>query len=301
MAQLRHLGEFEILQSFLVVAEELNFRRAAERLNIDQSALTRRIQNLEHELGFTLFYRTTRSVSLSEAGRVFFEENHRLLDGLRGSIERARRAAEGKSGRLRLSHMAFATTEVMPRAVKAFHDAYPDVAIELVHSRTQAQKLALARHEVDAGFIIGPFAHADFDGVTVARERLYAVLPTDHALAARNEVRLSDLAACRFVLGTMQEWDFYRWRLNDIFAGLGLAVSPAFEASNALGLLGLVAAGLGVSIFPEGIAQLRDRGVAARPIADCAETIDTMLVWSRAHTPPHLVNFIATCRAAFNI
>lgn len=299
MAQLRHLGEFEILQSFLVVAEELNFRRAAERLNIDQSALTRRIQNLEHELGFTLFYRTTRAVSLSEAGRVFFEENHRLLDGLRGAIERARRAAEGQSGRLRLGHMAFATTEVMPRAVKAFHDAYPDVAIELVHSRTQAQKLALARREIEAGFIIGPFAHTDFDGFTVARERLCAILPERHPLAVRDRVRLADLAACPFVLGTMQEWDFYRWRLNDIFAALGLAIGPAFEASNALGILGLVAAGLGVSVFPEGVARLRDGGIVAKPIADCDDTIDTMLVWSRAHMPAHLANFIATCRIAF--
>lgn len=299
MAPLRHLGEFEILQSFLVVAEELNFRRAAARLNIDQSALTRRIQSLEHELGFELFYRTTRAVSLSQAGRVFFEEGLHLVDGLRGSIERARRAAEGKSGRLRLSHMAFATADVMPRAVRAFHDAYPDVAIELIHSRTQAQKLALARREVDAGFIIGPFAHADFDGLTVARERLRAVLPAGHALADRDEVSLADLAACRFVLGAMQEWDFYRWRLNDIFAALGLTIRPALEASNALGILGLVGAGLGVTVFPEGIAKLHHPGVTTRPILDCPETIDTMVVWSRAHTPPHLANFIATCRATF--
>lgn len=110
----------ELTQSFLVVAQELNFRRSAERLNIDQSALTRRIQKLEHVLGFALFERTTREVSLTPAGRSFFKANAKLLQNYAQAVYEARLVAEGKTGVLRLAYMAFAATELMPLAVSHY-------------------------------------------------------------------------------------------------------------------------------------------------------------------------------------
>jgi DNA-binding transcriptional LysR family regulator len=115
----------ELVYSFIVVAEELNFRRSAERLNVDQSALTRRIQKLEHILRFSLFERTTREVSLTSAGRTFYEENVRLLQNYGQSVESARRVADGKTGVLRIGYMAFAATELMPDAVSRFRRAHP--------------------------------------------------------------------------------------------------------------------------------------------------------------------------------
>ena len=140
------------LQAFMAIAEELSFRRAAERLFIDQSALSRRIQNLEEGLGYQLIFRTTREVVLTEAGRLFYEEIAPPMQALARAADVARVAAEGKTGRLRLAYMSFAATEVMPRVIRDFAGAFPDVALELRYLRTQAQKLAISRGEVDAGF-----------------------------------------------------------------------------------------------------------------------------------------------------
>ena len=106
------------LQAFMAIAEELSFRRAAERVLIDQSALSRRVQNLEESLGYQLLFRTTREVVLTEAGRVFYEEIAPALKTLARAADVARVAAQGKTGRLRLSYMSFAATDVMPSAIR---------------------------------------------------------------------------------------------------------------------------------------------------------------------------------------
>src|SRR5919199_3131025 len=104
---MRHLIDTEALQSFMAVAEELNFRRAAERLHLDQSALSRRIQKLEAQVGFELFVRSTREVRLTEAGRSFYDDNLATLARLQEAMTRGRRIAEGKTGHLRIGYMAF--------------------------------------------------------------------------------------------------------------------------------------------------------------------------------------------------
>ena len=173
----------ELCQSFLVLAEELSFRRTAQRLGVDQSALTRRIQKLENMLGFALFERTTREVSLTPAGRAFYEANAGLLLGFSASVKTARRVADGKTGTLRVGYMAFAALDIMPMAVARFRDMAPDVDIRMAYMRTQGQKLTLSDGSLDIGHMIGPFDHSEFHSLTVAVDRLCVFMPPDHALA----------------------------------------------------------------------------------------------------------------------
>lgn len=292
--RVRYLPDLESLQSFLAVAEERNFRKAAERMGIDHSAMSRRIKELELRLGFNLLFRTTREVHLTDAGRAFYDENRVLLAGLRGSIETARRIAAGSSGHVRIGYMAFAALTAMPASVAAFRRTCPDVSVELVYMGTQTQKIALAQGRLDAGFLIGPFEYGDFATLRLSDEALLAVLPQDHPLAAEAAVRLADLARLPLVLGDMEVWNFYRLLLDELFARNGLALAPAFEASSTLGILGLVAAGLGASLLPEGMRRLGAPGLSWRPLADCALRIEITLVWpntaSRAVT-----QFVAAC------
>jgi LysR family transcriptional regulator, benzoate and cis,cis-muconate-responsive activator of ben and cat genes len=285
-------GGLELTQSFMVVAEELNFRRSAERLNIDQSALTRRIQKLEHILGFALFERTTREVSLTPAGHSFYEKNEQLLQGYARAVGAARLVAEGKTGVLRLAYMAFAATELMPNAVLRYRQLYPDVAMNLRYLRTQGQKLALARDEIDLGYMIGPFNHADFHSVTLAKDPLYLVAPRDHPLTRLREIRPSDLAEQDLVLGDMIEWEAYRWRLDNMFSAQGVAMKVRLEASNTLALLGLVAAGLGVTIYPKSLIGFLGQNVEARPIRHPDFRIETVLVWKRANRAKMVRSFV---------
>ena len=285
------------LQAFMAIAEELSFRRAAERLFIDQSALSRRVQNLEETLGFQLIFRTTREVMLTEAGRVFYEEITPAMTRLSRAGDVARVAAEGRTGRLRIAYMSFAATEVMPQAVKAYAAAYPDIALELSYLRTQQQKLALSRGEIDVGFMLGPFHNPQFEQVSMVRERLLALLPADHPLAAKPEVTLAELAACPMVLGAHEEWDFFRRLLDEIFHSAGLALKAAYEPSNTMGILGLVGNGLGVSIYAEGLMRFEPQRIAFRPIADCATEIETLMCWNRGNQAPALRNFVTTATA----
>lgn len=285
-------GGLDLIQSFLIVAEELNFRRGAERMHVDQSALTRRIQKLEHVLGFALFERTTREVSLTPAGRAFYKENVQLLRGYSSSVEAARRIAEGKTGLLRIAYMAFAATELMPRAVATFRRRHPDVEVRLRYIRTQGQKLALANDEIDIGYMIGPFEHSEFQSILLANDPLYVVTPRNHPLTRKRDVRPQDVAESDLILGDMIEWEAYRWRLDDMFSSEGLPLNIKLEASNTLALIGLVSAGLGVTIYPESLVGFLGSRVEVRPIMNPAFRIQTVLVWKRANRTRSIRSFI---------
>ncbi|HLS59000.1 MAG TPA: LysR family transcriptional regulator [Paracoccaceae bacterium] len=282
----------DLVDSFLVVAEELNFRRSAERLHIDQSALTRRIQKLEQMLGFRLLERTTREVALTPAGRTFYEENIHLLTHYEDSIRNARRIAEGKTGLLRVAYMAFAATELMPNAVARFQRHHPHVDVRLRYIRTQGQKLALANDEIDIGFMIGPFDHSEYHTILLASEPLHVVVPRNHPLARRQRVLPEEIAEFELILGDMIEWGEYRWRLDDLFTREGIRMNIRLEASNTLALMGLVAAGLGITIYPESLISFLGRSVEVRPIVNPAFRSETILVWKRTNRAKAVMNFV---------
>ncbi len=288
--------ELELTQSFLVLAEELNFRRTAQRLAVDQSALTRRIQKLEQSLGFPLFERTTREVSLTPAGRSFYEANAGLLHGFSASVRAARRVAEGKTGTLRVGYMAFAALDAMPQAVAQFRASAPDVDVRMAYMRTQGQKLALSDGSLDVGYMIGPFDHSEFHSLSVAADPLCAIMPSGHPLAARETIDPAELADAPLVLGDMAEWEAYRWRLDEMFASVGVKAAPALEASNTLALIGLVRAGLGVTIYPGRLKSILGEGLTVRPLADSRFRVETILVWKRTNRTVSVRSFVDIAR-----
>ncbi|KRW93487.1 LysR family transcriptional regulator [Paracoccus sp. MKU1] len=286
----------ENVHSFITLAEELNFRRTAERLHLDQSALSRRIQKLEATLGFRLLERTTREVTLTQAGRRFYEDNAHLLHRYEASVQAARRIAEGKTGSLSVGYMAFAATELMPSAVARFRQRHPHVDLKIRYIRTQGQKIALANDEIDLGYMIGPFDHSDYQTLQLSAEPLYVVTPRGHALMRLPVVKPGDLADEQVILGDMQEWDEYRWRLNDLFSTEGISLKVTLEASNTLALIGLVAAGLGVTIYPESLIGFLGRNVEVRPIMHPQFRNRTVLVWKRSNRSRQVRDFIEVAK-----
>ena len=280
------------IEAFNVVAVELSFRRAAERLSIDQSALSRRIRQLEDLLGYQLIRRTTREVSLTAAGEIFHERTRLMRDQIATAVRAAEIAAEGKAGSLRVGYMSFAAMEIMPRIVREFTSRYPDIELELQYLRTQGQKIELSRNNLDVGFMLGPFGHPQFDVRTLVSEPPVAILSADHRLATRHSLTLSEIAAYPMVLGTTAEWDTYRLFVDDMFSREGHTISVSYEASNALGILGLVSSGLGISIYSQGIARFQPRTIMTKAISDCHERITTLLAWNRAYKTPALMNFV---------
>lgn len=284
------------IAAFNAVATELSFRRAAERLAIDQSALSRRIRQLEETLGYQLIRRTTREVALTAAGEIFHDRTRLMADEVEKAVHSARVAAEGKRGQLRVAYMSFAAIEWMPRVVREFTRRYPDIDLELKYIRTQGQKIELARNSIDVGFLLGPFQNPQYETLQMSSDPLVAILPIDHRLSTRPDVSLSDLACYPMVLGSMAEWEFFRQVVLDAFAQAGEQVQIKFEASNAMGILGLVSEGLGVSVYAQAIARFQPRTIMTKPISDCAVRVQTLLVWNRAYKNPALMNFVAVAR-----
>lgn len=286
----------DLVVSFLTVVDEMNFRRASERLHLDQSALSRRIQKLEHILGFRLLERTTREVALTQAGDSFFRDNVNLLAQYEASVTAARQIAEGKTGVVRVAYMAFATFGLMPAAVARFSQTHPHIQVRLQYIRTQGQKLALARDEVDLGYMIGPFDHPDYHSLLLATEPLCVMAPRDHPLLRRPVIRPADLAGEKVVLGDRHEWGEYRRRLDDMFSAEGVELDVTLEASNTLGLVGLVSTGLGVTVCPEGMTGFFGHLAEGRPIMHPAFRLQTVLAWKRSNHSPQVRAFIDIAR-----
>ncbi len=292
-----HHDGIDLVSSFVIVAQELSFRRSAEILNVDRSALTRRIKKLEELNGFALFERTTREVSLTSAGLEFYERSVNLLQNYAQSVDAARRISEGKTGRLRIAYMAFAAPQFMPLAVSRFQREHPDIDITLRYIGTQRQKVAIAHNEIDVGYLIGPLDHSDFGSCLVKSEPLYVVMPHNHPLSRKFKITPEDICQHELILGDLTEWEFYRWRLTEMFASYGLHFKIKHEASNALALSGLVAAGLGITVCPESLARTLDGPVTIQKIAHDEFKIDTVLVWSRLNRTKILRDFIKTVEA----
>jgi len=287
----------ELIQSFIIVAEELNFRRSAERMNIDQSALSRCIQKLEHLLDFPLFERTTRDVSLTPAGRAFYDENSRIFQNYSKSIETARLVSEGKTGKLHVAHTAFTATILMPQTVALYQQKYPFVGVHLSNIRTQGQKLALAKDEIDLGYMVGPFEHSEFHSVVLKSDPLWVMMPPGHPLGSKSEIRPVDLKGIDIILGNMFEWETYRRRLDDLFNSSGVSLKIALETSNTIATVGLVAAGTGVSILPKSFAGFFGSGVEMRPISNPDFLVQHILVWRNSNRTKILRNFVEVAKS----
>lgn len=292
---MRYLPEIEALRSFSTVAEELNFRRAAERLGIDHSALSRRIRDLEHRLGFQLFERSTREVKLTDAGAVFLAENATILHALQRSVDNARLVADGRAGVIRIGYMSFAAAGLLPALIARFQKIRPDVRFQLTYLRSHGQKEALTRGDIDIGLMIGPWETDMFDAVRLAADPLCVYYCRSWSLARRTFLHVRDLSGQPLIMGSLDQWDLYRWMLDDLFLRHGIVPNVVLEASSISGMLGLVQAGLGISVFPKSIEPLCPPGIRSRVLRGCDLVIETVGVAAR--NPPSLVRqFMAMLR-----
>jgi DNA-binding transcriptional LysR family regulator len=289
--------ELHHLRYFHAVAEDLHFRRAAQRLNVAQPALSRAIKWLESELGAALFVRTTRNVALTAAGRVFLDETRQALARIERAQSLARSAAAGEAGRLSVAYMDFAINGPLPAILNAFRARHPGVIIDLAHMWTERQREAITAGEIDIGFLIGPFEAPGIESLAILSERFVAVLPEGHPLAAKDEIALADLAREPFILGTSAFWGPYRRTVDELCLAAGFTPSVVQEAYNSDGIFGLVAAGMGVSIYVEGARNFALRGCTVRPIAGLDASIDTVCVWRGDNASPAVANFVAAVAA----
>lgn len=242
--------ELRHLRYFVAIAEELNFQRAAKKLNISQPPLSKQIRDLERELGVDLVDRSKRKIKLTHAGRLFLGDARSTLESAERSVRTAVRAGRGEIGRLAMGFLGSATYGVLPEMLRGFRERYPQVQLQLQTMSNRQQIEAFREERIEVG-ILRPDLDESVDFLstrTISHERLIAVLPSEHRLV-ETHLSLSGLANEDFILWPRSHGTRTRDRIIGLCERAGFNPRVVQESTELQTTLGLVAAGMGVSLL----------------------------------------------------
>ncbi len=284
---------FRQVECFLALAETLNFSRAAERVHITQPAFSRHIIKMEESLGLRLVDRDTHAVKLTPAGEIVLRGCHEALGALDGAIDRAVLTQRGFAGLLRLGYTDFAISSFLPEVIRRFKRRCPRVKIETLAGASSDLIELLREEQLDLACVTGPIEASDLEVRPIARNRLLAVMPESHPLAQRGTIRLADLAAEHFVFGAPKFWRHYLRYIDRIFERAGFHPSIVGTAHNSEGLFGLIASGLGITLYPDCVLNYYRRGLICREIADVGDEISTVVAWRSEESSEIVANFLS--------
>ena len=276
------------LRYFVAVAEELHFGRAAERLHMSQPPLSQQIRLLERELDTALFDRSTRRVSLTDAGAFLYPEAVRLLatsDGVDHLMDQHR---HGQAGTLRVGFVDSAAYEVMPRVLSEYRRRWPRVGYELHTMSSDEQVQALREGRIDLGIGRAAADARNVEAMLVMHEPLLVAVGASHRLAAAPQTSLRNLAG-ESIIGFDRR---VSPSLHAVLAGMlgaeGVTYDPIIEATEYATILGFVAAGEGIAIVPASVQTFRPPDLHYVTLRDRSASVRLLLL-TRAGEPPPLV------------
>ncbi len=293
--------ELRHLRYFAAVAEELSFTRAAERLHIGQPPLSQQIQALEAEIGAKLLERNKRRVLLTEAGRLFLADARRMLALAEQAKETAHRAHMGEAGELRVG-FTFSTpfTPLFAKVVRRYRQAYPRVLLSFQEMTTLHQLAKIESRELDVGFV-RPASMQLPHKVALTKLRsdpLRLVLPADSPLARQESIAVKDLAGQAFVVFPKDAGTGIYHQIFELCRAAGFTPHIAMEAGEPSTIIGLVAAGCGISVLPGSFEGIHMEGVVYRPLADPEATTSMLLARHAEGGGPLAEAFVALAQAA---
>jgi DNA-binding transcriptional LysR family regulator len=285
--------ELRHLRYFVAVAEELHFGRAAARLHIAQPPLSQQIRRLEAELGVELFRRNRRRVELTDAGRLLLEQARPLLRDADRIESTLRRAGRGDVGRLRVGFVGSATYEVLPLILRAFRDRHPDVELTLHEQLSSELFEALLAGRADVGLVRPPLVpNAAVELTPLLTERLVAVLPDSHPLAAHEAVEVSDLAGEPFVFFSRQTGASLYEDVVGVCRQAGFTPDVVQEAAETQTVVSLVSAGIGISLLPAAVELFQRPHVVYRPLTGPNVDLELTVARRRDDASPLVARFL---------
>lgn len=257
------------LHYFVTVAHTLHVARAADRLGIAQPALSQQLHVLEAELGVALLRRVGRGIGLTEAGAAFLPEAQAVLAQSARAASIAKRTARGELGRLSIGYVSTTLLEpALPAALAALRAAVPEAEIRLEEGSVQGQIEALTGHRIDLAVVRAPVGTlpAGLRARRFARSRLLAVVPAPLAPALPAPLPLAALAGECFVLMRDPPGIGLAGQVRALCAAAGFAPARELHVDSVTSIVGLVAAGFGVSLVPEALTRLRPEGAGFLPL-----------------------------------
>jgi DNA-binding transcriptional LysR family regulator len=293
VVELRHL------RYFVAVAEELNFSRAARRLNMAQPPLSVAIRQLEQEIGAGLFERTSREVKLTEAGETLLVGARRTLAEADAAVTAARRVAAGELGVIRIGYNWSAGFETLPTLGRVLAQEHPDIELLAEEMRPNRMINALRSATIDVALALYPDVVAGFAYETIRSEPIVAVLSAEHPFAHEEAIRL-DALADEFILFPRSVAP----RLHDFYAGLcrsaGFEPKHSAESARTRWMLGTWDLST-VTLMPQSAAGDLPAFAVAVPIAMPTRRLETQLVWRDGSRDSALATFVDVAGSAFGV
>lgn len=266
------------IRHFTILAEILNFSRAAERLHMAQPALSVSIQKLETELGTKLFERTSMGVTLTASGAASLLEARRMLYHGEQMKRAASDVAEGTGGRLRIGFVGSAIQRLIPELIPVFRSRYPAVELVLREGTSNRIMEMLSEEALDIGIVRTPLLQATTATlITLQRDRFMAAVPLTHRLAHQQRVSLTTLRDEAFVMYSATDASGLHSCAMSVCQAAGFIPDISQEASQISTVVALVECGLGVALVPEVMRLRNDLRLAYLELDDLADSMQTAL------------------------
>jgi DNA-binding transcriptional LysR family regulator len=285
------------LETFIIVAEELHFGHAAQRLRISQPSLSQQIRRLEDDIKIKLFHRTKRRVELTDAGRVLLKESRALLSHVDRALNAVRRAGRGEIGQLILGVISSIDPRMLTRLLQLLNKRLPSVEILLHTLSTSSQIQALREHRIDVGLLRRPVRDDALTIELISSEPFVVALPANHPLARKPSIPLKMLASQRHILFPRHVAPGYYDLIVSLFHQADLPLEVAHESEHLQTILGLVGGGFGIFLMPRSMQNFRLRGVSYRPILGRIPQVETAVAFRREDKSEVLQAFLGVLRA----
>ncbi len=254
------------LKYFVAVAEERHFGRAARRLHMSQPPLSTQIKGLETELGVRLLDRSTRRVSLTDAGRVFLRRANEILNSVDAAAEEVQQAESGLRGRLTVGFISSATLSLLPDSIQLFRERFGGVELELRELTSSQQVDELYEGGIRVGLARLPMNSPGIRLEPVLEESLVVALPAGHALAMEDRISLEAMSDQPLVFFTRALVPGFHAQIVELYARIGAFPNVVQHAVHFQTIVGLVASGIGSAILPESAQRVTRDGVVYRPL-----------------------------------
>jgi DNA-binding transcriptional LysR family regulator len=285
--------EIRHLRYFLAVAEELNFSRAAHRLNMAQPPLSQQIMQLESHLGVQLFERETRPIRLTVAGLTLLEQARPLIKRFDQLELKLQLMGSGDTGSLAIGFVSSAMYELLPDVLKQFRSQYPRVHLDLTEMTGLEQEEALHEHSIDVAFIRGVTADQDFLGQVLLEEPLVVAVPAQWDLAKKGSISLKSLKKEPFVLYPTKPDPTYANFVKAVCLEAGFEPRVVQEANELQTAASLVASGIGIALMPASIKMMHRVGVTYIDLKEPAPRSVISVLHRKNDPAPSLKNFLA--------
>ncbi|HBP1971170.1 TPA: LysR family transcriptional regulator [Pseudomonas aeruginosa] len=286
------------LRCFLAVAEELHFARAAEKLHIEQSPLSRTIKELEEDLGEQLFVRSSRSTRLTRAGKLFMEHVPRIFTALQQARESVKAAANGFHGQLRIALSDGITPSRLPTLLALCRQEEPEVEIRLFEVPLSQQIKGLQDDLYDVGFTQADDVGDGLVAKMVWCDALMVAVPARHPLLRHKRIPLEEVLRHPLVLCDPQAYEGHARQVDRVLRRIDMEPLIAERVASFDLMMALVAAGfaLGLAAAPH-IAGSREPGVVARPLAGRSPMLTTYVLHREGESSDVLARFIERVQA----